>query len=572
MLILGIAHDLVISSASLIENGKVIFAISEERLNRIKHYKGFPKLAIKACLKFKKINLDDLDYIAVGWNPLNTMHYPDNKISNLARHRGEYLYSIPNQLIQFKKNNDSNYFTQSFDNSKSKIIYFNHQDCHAAHAFFHSGFSKSSIITVDGRGEFETGYFGIGNNNKISKISNLIFPNSLGLFYASITQFLGFKAESDEWKVMALCAYTSKKNNKYINLFNQLYSNNSNLNGFELNNKFFSFAYPDVHKGNFFNSNLIKLLGQPRKSKERLSKKHYQIAYALQYHFEKIMTNFILKLKNKTKSKNLVFAGGCAMNCKFNGIIKKKCKLNNVYIPSAPDDSGISVGAGILAYSKFSKLNNKKNINKQVLENYWGTEYLNKEIKKILDNNKIKYKISNNICKEVAKLISKNNLVGWFQGRSEFGQRALGNRSILADPRNINIKSKINLAIKFRENFRPFAPAIIKHYFDDYFYTDGEKDIPFMEKTKFFKKNVLKIVPGVVHNDSTGRVQTVDKTNLLFFNLINNFYKLTDVPILLNTSFNLNGEPIVESPSDALKTFYSCGLDYLIINNFVINK
>lgn len=571
MFVLGISHDLVISSACLIKDGKVVFAIAEERLNRIKHYKGFPKLAIKACLDHANIKLKDINVISNGWNPLNTMSYPNQSLSNNSRNRWEYLYALPNQLSHFENYPNNQNITQQLYKNGTIIKYFDHQLCHAASAFFQSGFKEAAILTVDGRGEKSTGLLGFAKNNKLNVISEIQFPDSLGLFYASITQFLGFQAESDEWKVMALGAYTNENNNIYISKFEKLYFLDRNTGVFKLNMEYFTFPYPETNNGLFFSNKLSKLIGKPRLKNSKIIKRHLDISFALQYHFEKIMLFLLNTLYKKFPSKNLVLAGGCIMNCKLNGEIKTKTKFSNIYIPSAPDDSGISVGSALLAY--YESKNLKYIINKKVSSNYWGQSFSNNNILQTLNSYKLNFKISKNLNKEIATIISKKKLVGWFQGRSEFGQRSLGNRSILADPRDEKIKDIVNKSVKFRENFRPFAPAIIDKYFDDFFITNGEKEINFMEKTKRFKKDKINFVKGVVHNDGTGRVQTVSKIdNYKFYNLILSFKKITNIPILLNTSFNLNGEPIVESPDDAIRTFYSCGLDYLVIGDYIISK
>ena len=313
-------------------------------------------------------------------------------------------------------------------------------------------------------------------------------------------------------------------------------------------------------------------MGNPRKDNEKLNSRHYEIAYALQIHFEKIMIFILNYLYKITQTKNVVLAGGCIMNCKFNGKIIERTSFRNVYIPSAPDDSGISIGSAYLAYYK--KKNYRVPNTKKVITNYWGRNYSDSNILETLESYKIKFIKTKNLYEDVSELLSNNNLIGWFQGRSEFGQRALGNRSILADPRRSNIKDIVNKSIKYRENFRPFAPAILDSYLDEYFEISlDEKDFYFMEKTKKFRNSVINKVKGVVHKDGTGRVQTVSKkSNLKFYNLLHSFKKKTGVPLLLNTSFNLNGEPIVDSPEDAIRTFYSCGLDCLVFRKLYSYK
>ena len=306
------------------------------------------------------------------------------------------------------------------------------------------------------------------------------------------------------------------------------------------------------------------------KKNEKILTRHKQLASAMQRHFEIIVIKLLKLLKRKSNSENLILGGGAAMNCVFNGKLDKINLFKNSHVSYAPDDSGVSIGAALLAFNQLSKSKLKP---KEITSCYFGPEYSNSEVKTILDQSKIKYEKKKNICEYAAKELAKGKLIGWFQGKMEFGHRALGNRSILADPRNKKIKDIVNKAVKFRETFRPFAPAILKDYQNNIMEMPKRRNVYFMERAFKFKKNWIKKIPGVVHHDNTGRLQTVDrKNNLKFYNLINCFYKKTNTPVVLNTSFNLNGEPIVMTPTDALKTFYSCGLDTLIIGDYVIKK
>ena len=320
---------------------------------------------------------------------------------------------------------------------------------------------------------------------------------------------------------------------------------------------------------NYFTEAFINLFGKPRKKNDAITNKHYQIASAMQKVTEEILFHMCNYLKQKVKSKNLVLSGGSIMNSVFNGKISNKSSFKNIFISSCPDDSGLSIGAALALYNVILK-KKKRYLQKH---NFYGPKYSNDQVIKTLDNLKIKYTKSNKVEQLIAKELSNGKLVGWFQDKMEFGQRALGNRSILADPRNTKMKDKINSAIKFRENVRPFAPAILEEYTLDYFNLNRHHDVPFMEKVFMIKKSKQKFIPAVTHKDGSGRLQTVTrKYNQKFYSLISEFYNITGIPILLNTSFNINNEPIVCSPSDAVKTFYSCGLDILVINNFIIKK
>ena len=295
-----------------------------------------------------------------------------------------------------------------------------------------------------------------------------------------------------------------------------------------------------------------------------------QIAAAMQRHFEIIVKHLINITKREGNSKNLVIGGGAAMNCVFNGRLDQMKIYKDTHISYAPDDSGVAIGAALLAYNLNTKKKRKVN---EVKSCFFGPEYNDNEIVKILKNNKISFYKPKNLNKEIAFKISSGKLIGWFQSKMEFGHRALGNRSILADPRNPKIKEIVNKAVKFRESFRPFAPAILEEFCSKIMIMPEKRKVYFMERAYKFKEQWLKKIPGVVHDDKTGRVQTVSiNTNKKFYNLINEFYKITKVPVLLNTSFNLNGEPIVMTPHDAIKTFFNCGLDILVIGNYIITK
>lgn len=338
--------------------------------------------------------------------------------------------------------------------------------------------------------------------------------------------------------------------------------------GFELDLNYFNY-YTFDRKKNFFTSKLIDLIGLPRQKNDKLLPRHYEIAGALQRAFTK-SANHLLKIVKKKGggSSNIVFAGGAAMNCVYNGTLYKNKTYKKSFIPFCADDLGVSIGAALYLNNK-----TKKNIKKFYFNASFGPDYTNQFIKNELKKFKVNFIQPKNLSNYVANKISKGKLIGWFQGRMEFGHRALGNRSILADPRNADMKKTINEAVKFREGFRPFAPAVLDEFSREIFEIPKNEKIYYMERAVSVKKNWEKKIPAITHVDKTARVQTVtSKSNKEFYNLINSFYKITNVPLLINTSFNLNGEPIVMSPEHAIRTFYSCGLDTLVIGSFVINK
>ena len=554
-----------ISSSALIIDGKLLSAAPEERFTRRKWTTDFPLNSANWCLKNSKLSWDDLDLIAIPWNPgLNISSSSSRWDSNISW-RGEMLSNIPSNILKATKNFYPGNINLSFD--KTKIVYLNHHDCHAASAVFVSPFKNCDYLTIDGHGEVETCLMGSYDGKRFNKSHSISYPHSVGLLYGTFTDFLGFKPDNDEWKTMALASF-SQKQNLFDKKFSEIYTLKED--GFELNLTYIDFYLFDK-KPNFYNKKLIDLFGKPRKKDERITKRHHEIAGALQRSFEKIVFH-LLKITKKLggKSNNVVLAGGAAMNCVFNGKLEQNKIYKNNFIPPWPDDLGVSIGACFLANKNYSSVKRNFLKNKSV---YLGPKYKNKEVEDLLIKYGLKYKKVKNRSSYVAKKISQGHLIGWFQDRMEFTHRALGNRSILADPRKFETQKKVNLAVKYRESFRPFAPAVLENEAYKIFKMKKQTRIEFMEKAVKVRNNWLKKIPAVVHVDKTARVQTVsEKFNPTFYRLIKEFYKITNVPVILNTSFNLNGEPIVMTPSDAIRTFYTCGLDILVLENYVIEK
>ena len=552
-----------ISSACLMIDGNIIGAAQEERFNRKKMSTDFPVKSINWCLKKGRIKFENLDYIVVPWNPHKNINNVSRRWVNELRWRGEMLTNVPGNLMRLMNEETNEKISLSW--GKNKLVFLDHHLCHAAFGYYQSGFKDAAILTIDGHGENETCFFGEAKNGTIKKISSIKYPHSVGLFYGTFTDFLGFKPDSDEWKVMALSSHD--KNNKYDSKISKLY--NFYNDNFEMNLSYFDYFTFDRQK-NFFSKKFTDLLGSPRKANEKITTRHRQIASSMQRHFEKIVLRMLEVLKKKTKKNNLVLGGGAAMNCVFNGKLDDLKVFKDSHISYAPDDSGVSIGAALLSNYLFKKRNYSP---KEINHCYYGPDYSNNEIKNILKQLKITYQFKKNVEKYTAEMLARGSLIGWFQGKMEFGHRALGNRSIIADPRNKRVKDIVNKAVKYRESFRPFAPAVLKEFQHQVMEIPKNRNVYFMERAYKFKKKWIKKIPGVVHHDQTGRIQTVSKkVNPRFHNLIENFNKITDVPVILNTSFNLNGEPIVMTPIDAIKTFYSCGLDILIIGNFIIKK
>lgn len=568
MKIIGLNNEMYISSACLIEDGKILSAVAEERLTREKLTRKFPEKAIRYCLENEKIQMNEVDYIAASWNPGVYFQKFNPNYSGQRRHLVEQMYSIPDNLMKFNKGAQVDYIYQELigNMGKIRIFFITHHRAHAANGFFLSPFETAAILTADGQGEFESATFCHGRDNKIKLLKGINYPISLGALYSTFTEYLGFKANSDEWKVMAMASY-AHWDNKYYKLMKNELTRLLPDGGFELDlNYFKGFIH---EQPNLYSEKMFEKFGKPRKKDDEMKDCHFEIAAALQKITEDISSHMLIWLFKQTKEKNLALSGGSFLNSVFNGKALELSPFENIYISSCPDDSGNCFGAALYLYNNI--LDNKRG--EPMTHNYYGPEYSDEDIENALKAFGLKYKREEKIEEIVANVLSKGKIVGWFQGKMEFGQRALGNRSILADPRRAEMKDKVNGAVKFRESFRPFAPAVIKEKQHEYFEIGKCGDVPFMEKVYIIKSDKRKLIPAVTHVDGTGRIQTVTmESNLKFFNLIKEFEKITGIPIVLNTSFNLNGEPIVCDPQDAIRTFFSCGLDILALGNYLIHK
>lgn len=568
MNVLGIAHDIWISSAALLRDGEIVAAVCEERLNREKKSKAFPSRSIDMCLEIAHLGMDDLDLVVCGWNPAHHMEGLHSRHSGTARFRPEYLYAVPNYLLQKATRFPLGVVEERFTGFKAPIVHLDHQLAHAANAFYLSPYDSAAVLTADGRGERQTALFAHADSAGIHALNDVLFPHSLGLFYGMITQYLGFVPDSDEWKVMALAAYGSGEGNKFYPVLRRMFEIRED-GSFRLDLSMCGFHEFEVYGGRFYTQDFVDAVEiPPRRRNEPVRSEHYDLSRALQDVFEEVMTASLIALYEKTAIRQLVLAGGCMMNSVYNGKITSSTPFTDLFVSSCPDDSGISVGAALWGYHEWAK-NGNRTVH---AHNYWGPGYDN-EIEGTLKKYKIPYVTLENSSTTAARLISEGKLVGWFQGRMEFGQRALGNRSILADPRRAESKALINDTVKYREPFRPFAPAILADKVGEYFVVEGRGQSRFMERVYKFRDEVKQLVPAVVHADGTGRLQTVDReTNPRFYDLIAEFNAITGVPLVLNTSFNLNNEPMVCSPVDAIRTFYSCGLDVLIMGDQLISK
>ena len=557
-------HD---SAAALLKNGHVIAAVEEERFTRKKFDDGFPELAIKWCLDEAGITSSEIDSIAFYDKPLLKFErLLDNYIAVAPRGLYSFVHTIPKWIhkrlwIKDEIKNNLKGFT-------GKIIFPEHHLSHAAYAFYTSPFEKSAILSVDGVGEWSTTSIGYGEKTAIKLSHDIRWPHSLGLFYSAFTYFLGFQVNEGEYKLMGLASYGEPK--FYDKILDNLIDVKDD-GSIHLNMKYFSFTFDKV----MTNKKFSDLFGIERRNEnDEMSQLHYDIGASAQNVIEEIIVKMANFLYEKTKIKNLCLAGGVALNGVANYRILKESKFENIHIPPSPGDAGSAIGCAKYLYHAYH--GNERVIetisSNRISENvYVGPSHSNEQIKAFLEKNNISYELLDNeqLLKTTAKLISEGNVVGWFQGKMEWGPRALGNRSILADPRKKEMKDILNEKIKHRESFRPFAPSILEEFCSEYF--DIDITSPYMLFVAPIKKPNL--IPAVTHVDGTGRLQTVSKqSNPLYYNLINEFYKLTSVPVIINTSMNVKGEPIVNTPKEAFNMLQKTDMDYLILGNHMVKK
>ena len=580
MYIIGINSHHPDSSACIIKDGKLIAAVEEERFTRIKHWAGLPVLSIRHCLNEAKIKLSEVEYISVNRDPEANFF---EKFKFILRQRPSYKLILDRLKFRKKYKDNKKMIMKEFEDQEflGKMINVEHHICHLSSAFNISPFKKSCILSVDGMGDFASTVWGFANDEKISIDEKVYYPHSLGLFYESITQFLGFNNYGDEYKVMGLAPYgkpTCVNKLKNILLLNDNGSFKLNLEyyKFHKSHQEYQWSSDNVKNVYLFSNKINDLFGKPRNKNEDINQFHKDLAHSTQVLYEKAFYGLLNKIYEKHKNDNICIAGGCGNNSVANGKITKYTPFKNVYIQPASGDAGGAIGAAYYTWNNILK--NKRNF--VMKHSYWGNSYSNEHIKKEITKNidKFEYeKCTIDFIDEnkkqteiVAKFIADGLVVGWFQGKMEWGPRALGNRSILADPRRSDMKDILNLKIKKRESFRPFAPSIMREHVSDWFEIDSE--VPFMMKVFQIKENKRKIIPAVTHIDGSGRLQTVyEDTNYKFYQLINSFFKITNVPLILNTSFNEN-EPIICNPEQAINCFLRTKMDVLVMENYIIKR
>jgi carbamoyltransferase len=562
MLTLGInytrMHD---SSACLVRDGELLFAIAEERLSRLKHDADFPKLAIQACLDFAGITANQLDDVCFGWPAPGAGYWHDLKCFASGKMPAAFnnvLTSSLHFVSMTRQRGGAKRFEQNIGATRARMRFVDHHFAHALSTFAYSGFAEAAVVVMDGRGALEATSIWHGRDGRLEHVLTIPFPDSVGFFYSEFTEFLGFHRNSDEWKVMGLAPYGEPGVD--LRPFIEVETGSD--------------AAPcRVHsgmlmpRGGLLFPEMIKRFGAARVGESEITRRDKNIAFAVQEACEAAMMSVVRVAIKKTGSRNLCMAGGVALNSKANGKIVASGLIDKIFVQPAASDDGVALGAAMVPY-----LDGGGKLPKREMRNaYWGTSFDDEAILTTLRTYKLRYTRVADAAEPAAEFLAQGKIVGWFQGRMEFGPRALGARSILADPRDPEMNAKVNNAVKFREWWRPFAPSFKKEIAGEYL--ESATDSPFMILTAQVRPEKRAVIPSVTHVDGSARPQTVEKEiNPLYWRLIDGLGRRTGVPVVMNTSFNLRGEAIVNTPTDAVRTFFSSGMDYLVIGNFVVEK
>lgn len=581
-------HD---SSITIIKNEEILFALQEERITRIKNDQSFPKESLKEAIRYLNISLNDISAFVFYEKPLLKFErLMEGYLGTIPFGFKSFKMALPDwtgKKLFLKRDIVKNLQSIEYGKYDEKIFFSEHHLSHLASSFYPSPFEESLLISLDGVGEISTSSIALGKKNEIEIKEELEYPHSLGLLYSAFTYFLGFKVNEGEYKMMGLAPYGEPV---YKDLILKNLLDLKDDGSFQLNLKYFNFITGLTMTNKKFND-LFNM--KPRNKNEKINQNHMNIASSIQNVTELIISKICRYAAKKYNQTNLCLSGGVALNCVANGKLYKEKIFNNIWIQPASGDAGGSLGAA-LAFFYFDQKNQRRNVSS--FENcgpFLGPDFNLEESRAMLESMSANYEYfdEEKIIDKTTDEIIDGKIIGWFQGRTEFGPRALGNRSILADPRNKQMQKILNLKTKFREGFRPFAPAILESEVNNWFEFDSESpymlmvgqvksdklihdnDINVSHKSLTSINNLRSKIPAVTHVDNSARIQTVNKnTNKLFYKLINNFYKKTGVPLIINTSFNVNDEPIVNSPIDAYKCFLTSNIDILIVNNFFLRR
>ncbi len=558
MLTLGInysqMHD---SSACLVRDGELVFAVAEERISRTKHDARFPQNAIRACLDFGRVKAEQLDEVCFGWQVPGAAFRHDLRCYASGKMPATYINGLNSTLhflSMWHQRGGAKRFAQVFGATKARMRFVDHHLAHALSAYSFSGFEDAAVVVMDGRGAWEATSIWHGRDGRLEHVLTIPFPNSVGYFYSEFTEYLGFHRNSDEWKVMGLAPYG--KPGVDLRAFMDAEAAPYRVHARKL----------VANEGGPF-AEMVRLLGPARVPESEIEERHKDVAYAVQDACEMAMMSVVKMAIEKTKSRNVCLAGGVALNSKANGKIAASGAVDKFFVQPAASDDGVALGAALAPYMD----GGGRLPMKAMRHAYFGPEFDDETVENALKTYKLKYARLSDVAETAAEWLSNGKILGWFQGRMEFGPRALGSRSILADPRDPEMNAKVNNAVKFREWWRPFAPSMKKEAAGEFLESAG--DSPFMILTAQVRPEKRAVIPSVTHVDGSARPQTVEKEiNPLYWRLIDEFGKRTGVPVIMNTSFNLRGEAIVHTPTDAIRTFFSSGMDALVIGSFLVEK
>lgn len=556
MLTLGINYGSHDSAAAIAQDGQILFAIAEERLSHRKHDGGFPLHAIAASLTHVGAELKDLDEVAFGWQQSSAVRSADFRNFIAGSHPMGWRAALRAQSVgrieEYQKDGER-LFRRHFGSPKNGFNRIDHHHAHALSTFPLSGFDEATVVVIDGRGAWEATSIWHGKGTDLKMVDIIRWPNSIGLFYAQFTAWLGFERFQDEWKVMGLAPYGGPgvDLSRFITVSDREYSVNSRL-------------LLDAGNGSDL-SGLESVIGPARKTDEPLLDRHRDVAWAVQDACERAELAIIERAISRVGSRNLCLAGGVALNSKANGLIVSRGLVDRIFIQPAAADDGVAIGAALSAPTAAGLRCG------EMTKAYLGPQSTSEEIETVLRTYKLTYEKLENSPEAAAHRLAEGQLIGWYQGREEFGPRALGNRSILADPRDVRNRDRVNNAVKFREEWRPFAPSVLEEAGESLF--EKYHTTPFMTLTFQVRASKRADIAAAVHIDGSARVQSVTRDqNERYYDLIKCFAAKTGVPAVLNTSFNLKGETIVNTPFDAIRTFYTSGLDVLILDNFLLSK
>ena len=564
MIILGVnfSND---AAAALVRDGEVVAAVAEERFSRRKHDRGFPRAAIDYCLREAGVAIDGIDAVAFFWNPGRHLETPSWKRSAVFGDHSEYLLSVANDLLP-RFGAPVDHVDQRFalaDGRRLRIVYVNHHTAHAAAAFFRSNFEDAAILTVDGYGERASTLVADGQGRTITPLLEVEFPHSVGSVYAAVTQYLGYRPNSGEGKVMGLADYGS---DRFAERFAELIRPTDT--GFEVDLGFFQYF---VARPARVSPRFVERFGPPRAPESAPEQRHMDVAFALQAATEQVLVHLARIARERTGRRRLCMAGGVALNCVSNTRIVNEAGFEACYFHPAASDAGTSMGAALAV----AHLIEDETRRIHPATDYLGPSYGEAEILAALERAGVPFSrpddLPASLADVAARLVANGFILSWFQGRAEFGPRALGNRSIVADPRRPEMKDVLNARVKFREWYRPFAPSVLEDRCGDFF--DSSTPSPYMLRVYFTRPEKREILPAVTHIDGSARVQTVrPDQNARYHALIAAFGRLTGVPVVLNTSFNVRGEPIVNDPGHALRCFFTTDMDFLVLGDYLLEK